>query len=89
LQSSESEVQLEKRRAERALAEEKERALRLERELEGWKAMRMEKTPGGVRRGSGLWSVRGEGTGVEENGIDIPKRKSSISRQVSFSKGFL
>lgn len=88
LQSSESDVQLEKRRAERALAEEKERALRLERELEGWKALRTEKTPAGVRRGSGLWSVHG-GTGVEENGIDVPKRKSSISRQVSFSKGFL
>lgn len=88
MQSSESDVQLEKRRAERALAEEKERALRLERELEGWKALRTEKTPAGVRRGSGLWSVHG-GTGVEENGIDVPKRKSSISRQVSFSKGFL
>jgi myosin protein heavy chain len=44
---------------------------------------------GGARRASGLWSVRGEGTTVEDNGIDIPKRKSSISRQVSFSKGFL
>jgi myosin protein heavy chain len=82
LQSSESDVQLEKRRAERALAEEKERALRLERELEGWKGR------GGPRRGSGMWSVR-DGTGAEENGIDVPKRKSSISRQVSFSKGFL
>jgi myosin heavy chain 9/10/11/14 len=49
----------------------------------------MEKGAGGVRRTSGLWSVRGEGTGAEENGIDVPKRKSSISRQVSFSKGFL
>lgn len=79
-------MQLEKRRAERALTEEKERALRLERELESWKAR------GGARRTSGLgWgSVRGDrDTMAEENGIDVPKRKSSISRQVSYSKGFL
>ncbi|CAG8949018.1 hypothetical protein HYFRA_00002146 [Hymenoscyphus fraxineus] len=68
LQSSDSTNQLSARRAERELREEREKALRLERELEGWKA-------GAVRR-NGAW-----GTGVEENGIEIPKRKSSISRQ--------
>ncbi|CAK7209007.1 class II myosin [Sporothrix bragantina] len=39
LQASESSVQLTARRAERELREEKEKALRLERELEGWKSM--------------------------------------------------
>lgn len=85
LQSSESDGQLAARRAERALKEEKEKALRLERELEGWKGL---KASGTVRRGSGaVWSSNG--TGVDENGIDVPQRKSSISRQPSMSKGFL
>lgn len=39
LQASESSIQLTARRAERELREEKEKALRLERELEGWKSM--------------------------------------------------
>ncbi|CAK7273246.1 class II myosin [Sporothrix epigloea] len=39
LQASESSVQLLARRAERELREEKEKALRLERELEGWKSI--------------------------------------------------
>ncbi|EPE08126.1 myosin type ii heavy chain [Ophiostoma piceae UAMH 11346] len=39
LQASESSIQLTARRAERELREEKEKALRLERELEGWKGM--------------------------------------------------
>jgi myosin protein heavy chain len=96
LQSSESENQLAARRAERALKEEKEKGLRLERELEGWKGMRLEKPgqAGSVRRGgSGIWSVANgrdrSGSSAEENGIDIPKRKSSISRAPSMSKGFL
>lgn len=82
LQSSESATQLAARRAERALTEEKERALRLEKELESWK-LRGERA-GSVRRTSSMW-----GTTVEENGIEVPKRKSSISRQMSISKGFL
>ncbi|KAI5291769.1 hypothetical protein KEM54_000291 [Ascosphaera aggregata] len=43
LQSSDSENQLQARRAERELREEREKSLRLERELEGWKALRTEK----------------------------------------------
>jgi myosin protein heavy chain len=102
LQSSDSSNQLSARRAERELREEREKALRLERELEGWKAMRMEKGVGlnGVSRrglGSGAWrpssaiggSQFDEADDVLGNGIEIPKRKSSISRQVSLSKGFL
>lgn len=89
LQSSDSTNQLSARRAERELREEHQKALRLERELEGWKAMRMEKPPalhnGTVRR-SGQWASSEYG---ESNGIDIPKRKSSIGRQASLSKGFL
>ena len=34
-------------------------------------------------------SALGPGTGAEENGIEVPKRKSSISRKASMSKGFL
>ncbi|CAD6501646.1 BgTH12-01896 [Blumeria graminis f. sp. triticale] len=85
LQSSESEVQLAARRAERALTEEKERALRLERELEGWKSLRMERRAS-IRRESARWSM---GNSADENGIEIPTRKSSISRKTSMSKGFL
>jgi myosin protein heavy chain len=93
LQSSDSTNQLSARRAERELREEREKALRLERELEGWKALRMEKGSSNVRR-SGQWRAA-TGTsewgddGMTANGIDVPKRKSSISRQSSVTKGFL
>jgi myosin protein heavy chain len=43
----------------------------------------------GHRRGESNGSVIGAGTGVEENGIEVPKRKSSITRKGSMSKGFL
>ncbi|KAK3365095.1 myosin tail-domain-containing protein [Lasiosphaeria ovina] len=46
LQASESSNQLSARRAERELREERDKALRLQRELEGWKSLRMEKNPG-------------------------------------------
>lgn len=82
LQSSDSTNQLSARRAERELREEREKALRLERELEGWKA-KIGNDGASVRRGTWM------GTGAEENGIEVPKRKSSVSRQVSMSKGFL
>jgi myosin heavy chain 9/10/11/14 len=85
LQSSESSEKLAARRAERALNEEREGRLRAERELEAWKNVRGGSSMGSVRRVSG----RGSGSMAEENGIEIPKRKSSISRQMSLSKGFL
>lgn len=92
LQASESSNQLSARRAERELREEKEKCLRLERELEGWKGLRMEK---GL--GDGMGSVRSRwrgmtGKGEGEGGgsvVDIPKRKSSIGRTASLTKGFL
>ncbi|RFU29605.1 hypothetical protein B7463_g6725, partial [Scytalidium lignicola] len=71
LQSSDSANQLSARRAERELREEHEKALRLERELETYKRTRS----GGVRP-SGQWAE-------EVDGANIPKRKSSLSRQTS------
>lgn len=109
LQASESTNQLSARRAEREFREEKEKTLRLERELEGWKTLRMEKssingggsirfsTPGAesVRRLSNLGTFRsldGEdasSSSVSGTGIEVPKRKSSIGRTPSLTKGFL
>ena len=91
LQSSESSEKLAARRAERALNEEREGRLRAERELEAWKSVKGGSVMGSVRRGSGWGSGNGNSSGsmAEENGIEIPKRKSSISRQMSLSKGFL
>jgi myosin protein heavy chain len=94
LQSSDSANQLSARRAERELREEREKALRLERELEGWKALRTEKGAsihaGSLRR-SGQWRTASEfgDENAAANGIEIPKRKSSIGRHASISKGFL
>lgn len=110
LQASESTNQLQARRAERELREEKEKASRLERELDSWKNLRSEKgsmlgsvagsimssARGGVTRSgtmatmrsSGLASVADEDADAE-NHVVIPKRKSSISRVPSLTKGFL
>lgn len=101
LQASDSSNQLSARRAERELREEKEKALRLERELGAWKALRMEKgatISGGTIRRSGQWARGGITSEWDdengsilggEDGIVIPKRKGSQSRQTSMSKGFL
>ena len=99
LQSSDSENQLQARRAERELREEREKALRLERELEGWKALRMERGSGlgrsgtmaalsdiGERYSIGGGSRKGSGAyaGLGQNGgVQIPQRKTSNT------KGFL
>jgi myosin protein heavy chain len=90
LQSSESDNQLSARRAERELREEKEKTLRLERELQGWKNLRNEKgsgsVMGSVRSRMGPWRVS---EGDDSSFIDVPKRKSSLSRVPSLTKGFL
>lgn len=88
LQSSESTEQLSARRAARELREEKEKSLRLERELEGWKSLRVEKTAatGSLRSRVGPWRAS---EGDEPAQVDIPGRKSSISRAPSMTKGFL
>ncbi|KAL2015222.1 hypothetical protein VTK56DRAFT_6051 [Thermocarpiscus australiensis] len=94
LQASESSNQLSARRAERELREEREKSLRLERELEEWKNLRTEKGSGGASvAGSGSvfgGSVRGRnGVGMWAEAVKIPQRKSSISRVPSLTKGFL
>lgn len=73
LHAEEARSQLAARRAERELREEREKGLMLERELEGWKGLRMERGSrptewGGERR------VSGEGFG---------------RRRMSDTKGFL
>lgn len=89
LQASESTTQLSARRAERELREEKERAVRLERELEGWKGLRSEKGPGSVSTGS----LRSRAS-ILKVADDAPTneglgRTSSINRAPSLTKGFL
>ena len=90
LQSSESSNQLSARRAERELREEKEKSLRIERELEGWKSLRMDKGVNGAV--SSLRSRVGPARaseGDDASQVDVPARKSSISRAPSLTKGFL
>jgi myosin protein heavy chain len=87
LQSSESQNQLQARRAERELREEREKALRLERELEGWKALRIERgtivgRTNGVAALSDVGSRRGSGVFVNGS-VEVPQRKASNT------KGFL
>jgi myosin protein heavy chain len=105
LQASESSNELTARRAERELREEREKSLRLERELEGWKNLRMEKgsalgngSVAGSIMGGSLRSRdsmkmpvnwRGFGGSGEGEDVKIPRRKSSISRAPSLTKGFL
>ncbi|KAF5704176.1 myosin heavy chain [Fusarium mundagurra] len=90
LQSSESQNQLSARRAERELREEKEKIARLERELAGLKNLRNDKgsgsVMGSVRSRMGPWRVS---EGDDASMVDIPRRKSSLSRVPSFTKGFL
>jgi myosin protein heavy chain len=73
LQSSDSANQLAAKRAERELREERERCLRMERELEGWKGLRMER---GSLRGGGL-GVPGT-NGSEAGDARGSRRGSSI-----------
>ena len=81
LQAEEAKSQLAARRAERDLREEREKGLRLERELEGWKGLRIERGGGGR---SSEWggSVRGHARGASNN-------SEGLTRMLSDSKGFL
>ncbi|OAA75298.1 myosin-11 (Myosin heavy chain) [Akanthomyces lecanii RCEF 1005] len=81
LQASESAVQLSTRRAERDLREEKERTLRLEREVDSLKTL---KSGGSLRRGSSIRS-RINALGV----IEDEEEDSSLSRAPSLTKGFI
>ncbi|KAJ5794925.1 hypothetical protein N7457_001524 [Penicillium paradoxum] len=83
LQHNDSDAQLLARRAERDLREEREKALRLERELEGWKALRGERGST-IGRGIAAFSDNGSRCGSAAYGSnDIPQR------QPSNTKGFL
>ncbi|KAI4157241.1 MAG: hypothetical protein L6R39_000701 [Caloplaca ligustica] len=85
LQAEEASSQLTARRAERDLREEKEKALRLERELEGWKGLRIEK--GGLGKGN-EWggSIRGTPRSRVGSGAF---GSDGVRRKLSDSKGFL
>jgi myosin protein heavy chain len=103
LQSADSSSQLAAKRAERELREEKEKTLRLERELEGWKNLRVERrsalgvpgVPGSdagdarSRRGSSIGLLMGE---MGEASSDSKGKYGSLRsnlRRVSGQKGFL
>ncbi|KAL8732834.1 MAG: hypothetical protein Q9166_002435 [cf. Caloplaca sp. 2 TL-2023] len=91
LQAEEASTQLAARRAERDLREEKEKALRLERELEGWKGLRMEKG-GGLGKVGSEWSGSLRGTPRGGAGSRVGSSAAlgeGVRRQMSDSKGFL
>ncbi|QIW94525.1 hypothetical protein AMS68_000043 [Peltaster fructicola] len=92
LQASDSSAQLTAKRAERELREEKEKSLRLERELESWRGVRGER--GSIGR-AGTLAVLSDHGGASRRAssmaqsqagdvqIEVPTRKSSLT------KGFL
>ncbi|KAG8525865.1 uncharacterized protein KY384_000625 [Bacidia gigantensis] len=84
LQAEEARSQLAARRAERDLREEKEKGLRLERELEGWKGLRVERGAG-VRGSTSEWggSIRGH------RATDSSDTGDGLNRMLSTTKGFL
>jgi myosin protein heavy chain len=82
LQHSDSDAQLLARRADRELREEREKALRLERELEGWRATRPERGNAITRKVTFGDTSSRRGSGVYGSN-DIPQR------QPSNTKGFL
>ncbi|KAL4904533.1 hypothetical protein BDW74DRAFT_154080 [Aspergillus multicolor] len=83
LQQSESDSQLQARRAERELREEREKSLRLERELNGWKALRVERGGSAIARSHAAFSDAGsrKGSGAYTTG--------DLHRMPSNTKGFL
>jgi len=102
LQSSDSTNQLAAKRAERELREEREKTLRLERELEGWKNLRVERrsalgVPGAgseagdqrSRRGSSIGLLMGEMGEVTASDKGKYGSLRSNLRRVSGQKGFL
>lgn len=98
LQAEEARSQLAARRAERDLREEKEKALRLERELEGWKGLRMERVVknGGISGGAPSTNGTHLRALAATNGNRISSGSGSGgangavgNRRVSESKGFL
>lgn len=101
LQASDSSSQLAAKRAERELREEREKALRLEREMEGWKGIRLERNS--VQRSGTLAALSDDGRSRRGSSIGPPtspfdSRTASINgdirievpqRKSSLTKGFL
>ncbi|KAA8647122.1 hypothetical protein EYZ11_008072 [Aspergillus tanneri] len=83
LQETDSDTQLQVRRAERELREEKEKSLRLARELEGWKGLRIERGSN-VGRGVATYSDAGSRKGSGAFGPG-----EGLHRMPSNTKGFL
>ena len=84
LQQADTETRMQARRAERELREEKEKALRLERELAGLKTLRIERSGTIGRQPMAALSEVGSRRGSSVYGSnDIPQR------QPSNTKGFL
>ena len=82
LQAEDAKNQLAAKRAERDLREEREKALRLERELEGWKGLRME-------RGKTMGANSEWGGSVRSHSRGQSGTAESLQRMLSDSKGFL
>ncbi|GAB7354758.1 hypothetical protein MBLNU459_g5162t3 [Dothideomycetes sp. NU459] len=102
LQASDSSNQLAAKRAEREAREERENRLRLERELEGWKGLRIER--GSVHRSATLAALsdagdrsrRGSSAGLPPVNLNAPSSNGSgemrievPQRKSSLTKGFL
>ena len=83
VQAEEARSQLAARRAERDLREEREKGLRLERELEGWKGLRMERNSAAKASGS-EWSGSGRSHRATEDDSG-----EGLHRMQSTTKGFL
>ncbi|KIW04631.1 uncharacterized protein PV09_04377 [Verruconis gallopava] len=90
LQTSDSANQLSAKRAERELREAKENALRLERELEGWKALRLERgsRAGSIAHGERLL-VPPRGEGSVRSGGSQRENSEGMLRKVSNASRFL
>lgn len=88
LHKSDAENQMSAKRAEAKLREEKEKALKLEKELD---MIKMRSGSGSsasiMKRANSGWATQSEFG--EDNGVNIPKRNSSLRREMSMSKGFL
>ncbi|KAF2438501.1 hypothetical protein P171DRAFT_162406 [Karstenula rhodostoma CBS 690.94] len=105
LQSSDSTNHLAAKRADRELREEREKTLRLERELEGWKSLRIERrsalgVPGAAsdagdnrsRRGSSIGLLMGEMGEIaagEKANMGSLRSMRGGLRRISGQKGFL
>ena len=86
LQAEDAKAQLQARRAERDLREEREKALRLERELEGWKGLRVERS---ARSGHGSSEWGGSVRGKSRQDWRASEGGEGLTRLLSDSKGFL